>query len=134
MRGLPLMLVFIGVVRAVAAAIFLVRIKVKGPRGSGGSSLPHDQHDGGDLPGQGQSRHFRPGSATAQIGPIEGMWQSRFKRRRVSGPPPTAPSALPAAPLAVHALPAFAGRFLRSILVPILEQPDLYRSCGEDLP
>ena len=24
------------------------------------SSLPHDQHDGGDLPDQGQARHLRP--------------------------------------------------------------------------
>ena len=24
------------------------------------SSLPHDQHDGGNLPGQGQTRHLRP--------------------------------------------------------------------------
>ena len=24
------------------------------------SSLPHDQDDGGNLPGQGQPRHFRP--------------------------------------------------------------------------
>jgi hypothetical protein len=31
------------------------------------SSLPHDQNDGGNLPSQGQSRHFRPHEHTADI-------------------------------------------------------------------
>jgi hypothetical protein len=32
------------------------------------SSLPHDQHNGGDLPGQGQPRHLRPQALGQQSG------------------------------------------------------------------
>ena len=32
------------------------------------SSLPHDQRDGGNLPGQGQTRHFRPDAFGQQSG------------------------------------------------------------------
>src|ERR1700694_1873796 len=32
------------------------------------SSLPHDQHDGGNLPGQGQTRHLRPDALGQQSG------------------------------------------------------------------
>src|SRR5258708_10598955 len=31
------------------------------------SSLPHDQNDGGNLPGQGQPRHFRPHALGQQL-------------------------------------------------------------------
>ena len=31
------------------------------------SSLPHDQHDGGNLPGQGQPRHFLPHALSQQF-------------------------------------------------------------------
>jgi hypothetical protein len=79
MRGLLPMVALVGVVPAVAAAIFPVKMEGEDPRGSARSSLSHDQHDGGDLAGQGQSRHFRPGSTTARIGSIEGIWESRFQ-------------------------------------------------------
>ena len=31
------------------------------------SSLPHDQNDGGNLPGQSQPRHFRPHALSQQF-------------------------------------------------------------------
>jgi hypothetical protein len=43
-------------------------------------SLPHDQHDGGNLAGQGQSRHFRS-HALSQQGRVELCEGARFARR-----------------------------------------------------
>ena len=43
------------------------------------SSLPHDQHDGGNLPGQGQARHFRP-DALGQQSVVELLKRTRFAR------------------------------------------------------
>ena len=43
------------------------------------SSLPHDQHDGGDLPGQGQTCHLRP-DALGQQSCVELLKRTRFAR------------------------------------------------------
>ena len=43
------------------------------------SSLPHDQHDGGNLPGQGQTRHLRP-HPLAQQGRVELLQRTGFGR------------------------------------------------------
>jgi hypothetical protein len=34
------------------------------------SSLPHDQHDGGNLPSQGQTRHLRPYTSCCSLGTL----------------------------------------------------------------
>ena len=44
------------------------------------SSLPHDQHDGGNLPGQGQTRHLRPDALGQQSG-VELLKRTGFARR-----------------------------------------------------
>src|SRR6202049_4966276 len=43
------------------------------------SSLPHDQHDGGNLPGQGQTRHLRSDALGQQSG-VELLKRTRFAR------------------------------------------------------
>ncbi len=43
------------------------------------SSLPHDQHNGGNLPGQGQTRHLRP-DALGQQRCVELLKRSGFAR------------------------------------------------------
>src|SRR6266478_1138548 len=43
------------------------------------SSLPHDQHDGGNLPGQGQTRHLRPEALGQQSG-VELLKRTGFAR------------------------------------------------------
>ena len=43
------------------------------------SSLPHDQYDGGNLPGQGQTRHLRP-DALGQQRCVELLERTRFAR------------------------------------------------------
>src|SRR6202035_224395 len=43
------------------------------------SSLPHDQHDGGNLPGQGQTRHLRP-DALGQQSCVELLKRTGFAR------------------------------------------------------
>ena len=43
------------------------------------SSLPHDQHDGGNLPGQGQTRHLRP-DALGQQSCVELLKGTGFAR------------------------------------------------------
>ena len=43
------------------------------------SSLPHDQHDGGNLPGQGQTRHLRPDALGQQSG-VELLKRTGFAR------------------------------------------------------
>jgi hypothetical protein len=43
------------------------------------SSLPHDQHDGGNLPGQGQTRHLRP-DALGQQSWVELLKRTGFAR------------------------------------------------------
>src|SRR5882762_7033818 len=43
------------------------------------SSLPHDQHDGGNLPGQGQTRHLRPDALGQQSG-VELFKRTGFAR------------------------------------------------------
>ena len=43
------------------------------------SSLPHDQHDGGNLPGQGQTRHLRS-EALGQQSCVELLKRPRFAR------------------------------------------------------
>src|ERR1700686_2550565 len=47
--------------------------------GEARSSLPHDQHDGGNLPGQGQTRHLRPNALGQQSG-VELLKRTRFAR------------------------------------------------------
>src|ERR1700688_1400873 len=43
------------------------------------SSLPHDQHDGGNLPDHGQARNFRP-DALGQQSVVELLKRTRFAR------------------------------------------------------
>src|SRR5260370_17395717 len=43
------------------------------------SSLPHHQHDGGNLPGQGQTRHLRPEALGQQSG-VELLKRTGFAR------------------------------------------------------
>jgi hypothetical protein len=43
------------------------------------SSLPHDQDDGGNLPGQGQPRHLRPDALGQQCG-VDLLKRTRFAR------------------------------------------------------
>ena len=43
------------------------------------SSLPHDQYDGGNLPGQGQTCHFRP-DALGQQSCVELLKRTGFAR------------------------------------------------------
>ena len=43
------------------------------------SCLPHDQHDGGNLPGQGQTRHLRPDALGQQSG-VELLKRTGFAR------------------------------------------------------
>src|ERR1700686_1692571 len=43
------------------------------------SSLPHDQHDGGNLPSQGQTRHLRPDALGQQSG-VELLKRTGFAR------------------------------------------------------
>jgi hypothetical protein len=45
------------------------------------SSLPHHQHDGGNLPGQGQPCHFRPDALGQQSG-VELLQRTGFARSR----------------------------------------------------
>src|ERR1700719_4204535 len=45
------------------------------------SSLPYDQHDGGNLPGQGQARHLRPDALGQQSG-VELLKRTGFARCR----------------------------------------------------
>jgi hypothetical protein len=43
------------------------------------SSLPHDQHDGGNLPGQGKTCHLWPDALGQQSG-VELLQRTRFAR------------------------------------------------------